>query len=120
MTNKKISRGSSSSYTIKFTKPDKTPKDITGYEVYVTIRDRNTMSDADDTTTILDKQASITDAPGGLASLTISQSESSSFPVGLYVGSVSIKDLTKPVGEQFSESVDRFSFEVLSAVNKVS
>ena len=57
-----IKKSSAKTFTINVTNEDGTPRDITTADFYITIRNRNTINDIDDSFAIIDKQLTKIDA----------------------------------------------------------
>lgn len=55
-----IKQGTDKGFTLTITR-NGSPENITGYDVYFVVRPKNTLPDEDNTRTVIDKTATITD-----------------------------------------------------------
>lgn len=76
------------------------------------------MNDTDDTTAVIDKQISFTNATWWLADIVIGRSETLNVSPWTYRAVVSVKNLTKPVDQQYSEAVNAFLVVIENDTNK--
>lgn len=77
------------------------------------------MDDIDDTTAIIDKQFSFTNASLGLADIVIWRSETENVTPWTYRAVISVKNLTKPVDQQYTETLNSFTVIINNDTNKV-
>jgi len=92
--------------------------DITWFEIYLVFRAENTLSDVDDTNTVINKTATIVDAVNWIAEVSLNSNDTNIEP-WTYIWAVSYKDLLLPVASQFTEQVWYIYLVVEPTVNKI-